>query len=265
MSLQEPAMTDCNQTASTLGFIHSTESFGLVDGPGVRFVIFMQGCPMRCRFCHNPDTWEIGRGTPVSAEELLKKALRFSSYWKQDGGITVSGGEPMVQMDFLTELFTLAKAEGIHTTLDTSGILFSKEPAVFGKIQKLLAVTDLILLDIKHIDDDAHQSLTGHSNRAILSFAQYLSEIGKPVWIRHVLVPGINDSDDQLARLSRFVASLSNVKRFEVLPYHTLGIPKWKKLNLSYSLEDVDPPSDELVSHANKILRTADYIGYLDK
>lgn len=256
-------MKDCNSNASTLGFIHSTESFGLVDGPGVRFVIFLQGCPMRCRFCHNPDTWEYGIGEQMSADDLLQKAMRYRSYWKENGGITATGGEPMVQMDFLIELFTLAKAEGIHTTLDTSGVLFSRNPAVFEKIQKLLSVTDLILLDIKHIDDASHRSLTTHSNEAILDFARYLSEIGKPVWIRHVLVPGINDSDEQLIRLSEFVSSLSNVKRFEVLPYHTLGVPKWEKLGISYSLEDVVPPSEDLVAHANTLLRTAEYTGYL--
>ncbi len=256
-------MQACNQTTSTLGLIHSTESFGLVDGPGVRFVIFLQGCPMRCRFCHNPDTWEIAGGEQVSADDLLQKALRYRSYWKDNGGITVTGGEPMVQMDFLTELFTLAKAEGVHTTLDTSGVLFTLEGAVFEKIQKLLAVTDLVMLDVKHIDDDAHRDLTAHSNKHILDFARYLDEIGKPVWIRHVLVPGINDKDEQLTRLSDFVASLSNVKRFEVLPYHTLGVPKWEKLGIDYSLKDVDPPSKELVDHANTLLRTAEYTGYL--
>lgn len=258
-------MTDCNQTNSTLGLIHSTESFGLVDGPGVRFVIFLQGCPMRCRFCHNPDTWEIGKGEQISAEALLQKATRYRSYWKDNGGITATGGEPMVQMDFLTELFTLAKADNIHTTLDTSGILFSREGAVFEKIQKLMAVTDLILLDIKHIDEESHRSLTKHSNKAILDFAHYLCEIDKPVWIRHVLVPGINDKDEQLERLSKFVSSLSNVQRFEVLPYHTLGVPKWEKLGIAYSLQEVDPPSAELVAHANEILRTSDYTGYLTK
>ena len=167
------------------GYIHSLESFGSVDGPGVRYVIFVSGCAMRCQFCHNPDTWDMKVGTPYTAEELLKKAVRYKGYWGKEGGITVSGGEPMLQLDFLTELFQKAKAQGIHTTLDTSGNPFTREGERFEKIRKLLEVTDLVMLDIKHIDDEQHKILTGQTNRNILDMARYLDEIGKPMWIRH--------------------------------------------------------------------------------
>ena len=174
-----------------LGAIHSIETFGLVDGPGVRYVIFMQGCHMRCKFCHNADTWKT-KEPDQSAEVVLKKALRYRPYWKDNGGITVSGGEPLLQIDFLIELFRLAKKEGVNTVLDTCGQPFTFEEPFFSKFKQLMNVTDLVLLDIKHIDEMAHKDLTGHTNSNILELAQYLSDIQKPVWIRHVLVPTIN-------------------------------------------------------------------------
>ena len=238
-----------------LGAIHSIETFGLVDGPGVRYVIFMQGCHMRCKFCHNADTWKV-KEPDQSAEAVLKKALRYRPYWKENGGITVSGGEPLLQIDFLIELFTQAKKEGVHTTLDTCGQPFTFEEPFFSKFKQLMKVTDLVLLDIKHIDEKAHKELTGHTNQNILEFAKYLSDIQKTVWIRHVLVPTINTDEVYLKRLHQFVAQLKNVERVEVLPYHTLGAYKWKELGLEYPLEGIPTPSDQQLQIANMILET---------
>ena len=181
---------------SVKGAIHSIETFGSVDGPGVRFVIFLKGCAMRCQYCHNPDTWKCGEQN-TDSETLLKRAMRYRSYWGKNGGITVSGGEPLLQIDFLLDLFQKAKKENIHTVLDTAGNPFTGE-GTFDKFQELMNVTDLILLDLKVYDEKKHRALTGKSNRNILDLAKYLSDIGKPVWIRHVLVPGINDSDEDL-------------------------------------------------------------------
>lgn len=238
----------------TKGYIHSLESFGSVDGPGVRFVIFTSGCAMRCQFCHNPDTWNMQSGTPYTADELIQKALKYRAYWGSKGGITVSGGEPLLQIDFLTELFKKAKEEGIHTTLDTSGNPFTREEPFFNKFRELMQYTDLILLDIKHIDEKQHEILTGQSNTNILELAGYLSEIKKPVWIRHVLVPERNDKDEYLDRLHDFISGLENVERVEVLPYHTLGTYKWKELGLKYPLEGIDPPTKERIKNAEQKL-----------
>ena len=236
------------------GYIHSTESFGSVDGPGVRFVIFTAGCPMRCQFCHNPDTWNMKTGTLTSTDDLIKKALRYRSYWGNEGGITVSGGEPLLQIDFLTELFKKAKENGIHTTLDTSGNPFTREEPFFSKFNELMQYTALILLDIKHIDEKEHIRLTGHTNKNILDLATYLSDMKKPVWIRHVLVPKRSDKDEYLDRLHEFILTLHNVERVEVLPYHTLGAYKWKELGMEYPLEGIDPPTAERVENARKRL-----------
>lgn len=238
----------------TKGYIHSLESFGSVDGPGVRYLIFLTGCAMRCQFCHNPDTWNMHSGTPYTADELITKALRYRSYWKSEGGITVSGGEPLLQIDFLLELFKKAKEKGIHTTLDTSGNPFTKEEPFFGKFQELMKYTDLILLDIKHIDDEQHKILTGQPNVNILELARYLDEIQKPVWIRHVLVPERSDKDEYLEKLHEFISTLDNVEKVEVLPYHTLGVYKWKELEMEYPLEGIEPPTKERVANAKRIL-----------
>ena len=236
------------------GYVHSLESFGSVDGPGVRYVIFLTGCAMRCQFCHNPDTWDMQKGTLYTTDELLETAKKYRSYWGKKGGITVSGGEPLLQIDFLTELFRKAKAEGIHTTLDTSGNPFTREEPFFQKFQELMKYTDLIMLDIKEIDDERHKRLTGCSNKNILDLAQYLSDIGKAVWIRHVLVPERSDYDEDLNKLGEFIKTLKNVERVEVLPYHTLGIFKWEELGYEYPLEGIDPPTNERVKNAQKIL-----------
>ena len=238
------------------GYIHSTESFGSVDGPGVRFVIFVAGCPMRCQFCHNPDTWNMQVGEQRSADELLAQATRYKSYWKDGGGITVSGGEPLMQMDFMIELFRKAKEKGINTTIDTSGAPFTREEPFFSKFNELMKYTDLMLVDIKHIDDEQHKILTGRTNENILDMARYLSDIGKPVWIRHVLVPERNDNDEYLEKLYDFISILKNVLKVEVLPYHTFGEYKWKELGYEYPLTGIEPPSKERIENANRILHT---------
>lgn len=232
--------------------VHSFESFGTVDGPGIRFVVFAQGCPMRCKYCHNPDTWEAGGGREIPAAEIAKEALKYKSYFARGGGVTVSGGEPLLQIDELVKLFTLLKEENIHTCVDTSGIVFREEDA---RYEKLLEVTDLFLLDIKHIDEAAHKALTGHSNSAPLAFAKYLSAHGKPMWIRHVLVPNVTDFDEQLIKLRAFLDTLATVERVEVLPYHTMGKVKYENLEIDYPLEGVLPPTQERIQNAKKILQ----------
>ena len=244
----------------TKGYIHSLESFGSVDGPGVRYVIFLSGCAMRCQFCHNPDTWNMQAGTPYTADELLEKALRYRSYWGSKGGITVSGGEPLLQIDFLLELFTKAKEKGVHITLDTCGNPFTREEPFFSKFEKLMEVTDLVMLDIKHMDEEQHVLLTGQKNDNILDMAKYLSDTGKSMWIRHVLVPERSDRDDYLWKLHDFIEKLDHVERVEVLPYHTLGVYKWKELGIPYGLEGIEPPTQERIQNANEILKTAKYL-----
>lgn len=235
------------------GYIHSFESFGTVDGPGIRFVVFMQGCPMRCLYCHNPDAWQTGCGSRYTAEEVAAAALKYKSYISNGGGVTVSGGEPLIQIDFVTELFSLLKQNGVHTALDTSGITFNANDT--KKTDKLLSCTDLVLLDIKHIDDDEHKKLTGRSNANVLAFARYLSEKGKDAWIRHVLVENITDDDKYLHRLKEFLNTLTNVKKVEVLPYHGMGEAKYEKLGIPYPLKGAAPPRIDRVENAKLILK----------
>ena len=236
------------------GRIHSFESFGTVDGPGIRFVVFLQGCPLRCQYCHNPDTWGAG-GTEYSAEDVIARVLRYKNYFGDKGGVTVTGGEPLLQIDFVIELFTKLKAKGIHTCVDTSGITFDFEnPESVDKHKKLTEVTDLFLLDIKHIDDEACKKLTGKGNARTLAFAKFLSEQGKKLWIRQVLVPGITDGEDDLKRTRAFIDTLKTVEKVEVLPYHTLGLVKYEKLGYEYPLKDIQAPSKESVAAAKRIL-----------
>lgn len=232
--------------------IHSFESFGTVDGPGIRFVVFVQGCPMRCKYCHNPDTWDTGGGTETPVEDIAKEALKYKSYFGNKGGVTVSGGEPLLQLDELIKLFTLLKQQNIHTCVDTSGICFREEDP---RYEKLLEITDLFLLDIKHIEDGAHKSLTGHSNASPKAFAKFLSGRNKPMWIRHVLVPGITDDDAQLLQLREFLDTLETVEKVEILPYHTMGEVKYKNIGIEYPLKGVLPPDRERIENANNILR----------
>lgn len=278
-----------SEKKQVLGYVHSTESFGAVDGPGIRFVVFLQGCKMRCKYCHNPETWNLvtdysklysdetidaereelekkieentkllkDKGVKIEArtpEDLLKQALRYKPYWKNGGGITVSGGEALLQMDFLIEFFKLAKAEGIHTTIDTAGNPFTREEPFFSKFNELMNLTDLFLLDIKQINDDKHRDLTGFSNSNILDLAQYLSDQGKHMWIRHVLVPTITTDEDDLRKTKEFIDTLKTVDKVEVLPYHKLGITEWERLGIPYKLEGIDPPTDEEQKLAKSIL-----------
>lgn len=241
-----------------LGRINKLETFGSVDGPGVRFVVFVQGCPMRCQFCHNPETWDFkgdkAGAYDISAQDLLKKALRYQSYWGKDGGITVSGGEPLAQMDFLIEFFEAAKAAGVHTCIDTSGVNFVRNEPYFGKFKRLMDATDLLLVDIKNIDPTEHKKLTGHDNKNILDMFRYLDEIHKPIWIRHVLVPGGSDNDELLIKTREFIDTLHNVQKVEVLPYHALALAKYQELGIDYALKDVKSPSPDRIENAKKIL-----------
>ena len=222
------------------GFIHSIETFGSVDGPGIRYVVFMQGCPMRCLYCHNPDTWTIGKGREVEAEELIREYEKNKMFYR-NCGITVTGGEPLLQIDFLTELFSLAKARGVHTCLDTSGITYSDcNTAYREKLDKLMKVTDLVMLDIKHIDPIKHREITSRDNSGILAFARYLADKGVPVWIRHVIVKGYTDDPEHLRSLGRFIGGLRNVKALDVLPYHSMGEKKYSELGIDYPLAGME-------------------------
>lgn len=248
-----------NEDRNIKGNVHSLESFGSVDGPGVRYVIFTQGCGLRCKFCHNPDTWSRDINKEYTSDELIETVLRYKGYWGEEGGITVSGGEPLLQIDFLLELFSKAKEHGVHTVIDTAGQPFTREEPFFGKFNELMKYTDLILLDIKEIDEERHKKLTGFTNKNILDMAKYLSEIEKPVWIRHVLVPEYSDFDEDLVKLNAFIESLNNVEKVEVLPYHTMGVFKWDELGLNYPLKGINPPTKERIENANKLLCTSKY------
>lgn len=245
--------------SDTIGKIHSIETFGLVDGPGVRYVLFLQGCHMRCQYCHNPETWtlEVGNGVGVgefTPEEAFKKAMRYKPYWGSNGGITVSGGEPLLQIDFVTEFFRLAKEKGIHTTMDTSGNPFTEEPEYLKKFDKLLEVTDLFMLDIKEMEEEKHKKLTGHTNANILAMGDYIAAHGNEMWIRHVLVPGLTDDEEGLRMLRKKIDGWKSVSRVEVLPYHTLGLFKWENLGVDYPLEGVRTPTEDEVKKAEDIL-----------
>lgn len=233
------------------GYIHSTESFGTVDGPGIRFVVFFQGCPMRCQYCHNPDTWKLKAGQKRTVESLLDEYEGLKEFLKS-GGITATGGEPLMQMEFVTELFREAKNRGIHTCLDSSGIMFSEDKKV--EYDELMKYTDLVMLDIKHIDDEEHKKLTGHSNKNILAFAEYLRDIGKEIWIRHVVVPGITLNEKYLKRLGYFIGGLDNLKALDILPYHTMGVVKYEQLNMKYPLEGIEAATKEQAVWAKNIV-----------
>ncbi|MCR5707399.1 MAG: pyruvate formate lyase-activating protein [Ruminococcus sp.] len=233
------------------GRIHSTESFGTVDGPGIRYVVFFQGCPLRCRYCHNPDTWDFSGGTEVTAEELMREYDSYKEFLTS-GGITATGGEPLAQPEFLAELFRLAKSKGVHTCLDTSAGVYSPENS--AKIDEALRYTDLVMLDIKHIDNERHKLLTGIGNTNILRFAEHLRDLDIPVWIRHVVVPDITDSHDELFRLGEFLSTLKNLKALDVLPYHDMAKPKYERLGIPYPLPDTPPLPKEKAIEARKII-----------
>ena len=225
------------------GYIHSTESFGTVDGPGIRFVIFMQGCPLRCKYCHNPDTWELRQGTEMTSDELIALYQKNKAFYSK-GGITVTGGEPLLQIDFLLELFTKAKELGIHTCIDTSGITYSPDNESYNKkLVALMKLTNLVMLDIKHIDSKKHKELTGYFNENILAFAEFIDSMGTEICVRHVVVDGITDSADDLKALGRFIGKLKHLRYLDVLPYHTMGVNKYRDLGLEYPLEGIQPTS----------------------
>ena len=234
------------------GNIHSFETFGTVDGPGVRFVVFFQGCPMRCLYCHNPDTWDFAQNKTCSVDEILDKYDGIKEFLSS-GGITATGGEPLAQIDFLIELFKLAKEKNIHTALDTSGILFNKNDT--KKFDELIKYTNLVMLDIKHIDDDEHKKLTGHSNKNVLDFAKYLSNNNIDMWIRHVVVPDITYNEQYLKQLGEFIAQLKGFKALDILPYHDMAREKYKNLNLDYPLECSPLTKEEAINARNIILK----------
>ncbi len=234
-----------------VGYLHSVETFGTLDGPGIRYVLFFQGCHLKCLFCQNRDTWERRPGRIVTVPELIAEFKRYKAYMNSSGGgITASGGDPILQPDFVAALFTAARREGIHTTLDTSGVT-----RITPAVEALLSESDLVLLDIKHIDSEAHRVLTGHSNERVLAFARHLEAIGKPTWIRHVIVPGFTDSDESAERTAAFVRELDNVERVELLPYHEYGAHKWEAVGETYPLEAVEPPTAERMNALRDVFR----------
>lgn len=233
----------------TTGRIHSIETFGTVDGPGIRSILFFQGCPLRCKYCHNRDTWDVKDGTEYTAEELIDNVSRYSSYWRSSGGgITASGGEATLQADFLAELFAIAKERDIHTCLDTSGFVDIE------KIDKVLDNTDLVLLDIKHMNEEEAKNLTGVGIEKTLKLARHLDERNIPIWLRHVLVPGVTDSEENLSQIGELAASLNNIDRLEILPYHTMGVHKWENMGLNYELKDVRDADADDVARAAEII-----------
>lgn len=236
------------------GRIHSLESFGTVDGPGVRFVVFVQGCPMRCAYCHNPDTWEMNAGTLMEPAYIIEQYERNISFYK-GGGITVTGGEPLMQVDFLIDLFTLAKEKNIHTCIDTSGIAFNPDnAALVAKMDRLMELTDLVMLDIKHIDPEKHLELTSQPNTNILKFAEYLNKRKVDMWIRHVVVPGITDDDDYLFQLGYFIGQFDNLKALDALPYHTMGETKYDKLGMEYKLAGVPAMDKQILLEKKEVI-----------
>lgn len=233
------------------GYIHSIESFGTVDGPGTRYVVFFQGCPLRCLYCHNPDTWEMKGGKEVTVEDLLDDFKKKEAFYK-NGGITVTGGEPLLQIDFVTELFKECKKRGIHTNIDTSGITFSEN--TLEKFDELIKYTDLVMLDIKHIDKDKHKELTRSDNENILNFLAYLNESKIDVWIRHVVLENEFDDEIYLKRLGKFLGQFDNIKAIDMLSYHTMGVSKYESMELKYPLEGLEKTSKEKTIEARNIV-----------
>jgi pyruvate formate lyase activating enzyme len=232
--------------------VHSVETFGTVDGPGIRYVLFLKGCPLRCKYCHNPDTWTLESNDLRTVSQLVDDIKRYFVFIKR-GGVTVSGGEPLLQIDFLIEFFKELKKLNIHTCIDTTGIIY-KDEQTNEKLEELLNYTDLVLLDLKQIDNEKHKKLTGLPNKNILEFARYLSDKKIPVWIRHVLVPDITTDETDLRKLRAFLDTLENVEKVEVIPYHTMGIYKYDNLGIEYPLKGVNPPTKTQIELAKSIL-----------
>ena len=237
------------------GRIHSLESFGTVDGPGTRFVVFVQGCPMRCAYCHNPDTWAMTGGKQIEVSEIIEQYERNKPFYANGGGITVTGGEPLMQVDFLIDFFTIAKQNNVHTCIDSSGIAFKPNNTEFiKKLDKLMELTELVMLDIKHIDPEKHKELTSQPNDGILAFAEYLNKKNVDMWIRHVVVPGLTDDDKYLYDLGYFIGQFSNLKALDVLPYHTMGETKYQKLGIDYKLKGVPAMGKDKVVEKKQVI-----------
>ena len=228
------------------GRIHSFQSLGTVDGPGVRAVVFMQGCPLRCACCHNPDTWDLGGGKIVSAEEIFRKIQRLRAYFGKDGGVTVSGGEPLLQADFVAELFRLCRADGISCALDTSGCIYNES------VERLLSLTDLVLLDYKYTNDTDYKKYTGMSMQSAEDFLARLDALGKRVWIRQVIIPTLNDSEESVRRLYALSERYSCIEKTELLPFRKLCVEKYRALGIDFSLENIPEASDELIESLKK-------------
>ena len=236
---------------ANLGRIHSLESFGTVDGPGIRFVVFMQGCPLRCQFCHNPDTWEVNKGTEYTPDDLMEEILKYKSYMDYSGGgVTFTGGEPLLQVEFILEVSKMCKSRGISVTIDTSGFVFN------DTVEELLNYTDLVLLDIKNYDPIVYKTVTGVSLSPTLKFLEFLKKNNKATWIRYVVVPQLTDNLDSVRKLSEHLDEYSNVERIELLAFHKMGEYKWQELGLDYKLTDTKEPSRELMEKVTEILST---------
>lgn len=230
--------------------VHSIESFGTVDGPGIRFIVFLQGCNLQCKYCHNRDTWDLKGGQERSLEDILKQVEKYKNYIMPEGGVTVTGGEPLLQVDFLIQFFKELKERGIHTCIDTSGMV-----PLTDRVKELLELTDLVLLDIKHIDSEKCKKLVGVSNKLELEFARYLSDNNIKMWIRQVIIPGYTDDEQDLLKLKEFINTLKTVEKIELLPYHSMGKYKWNRLNIKYELEDVREATQEDIDKASKLLK----------
>lgn len=233
------------------GRIHSIESMGLVDGPGIRTVVFMQGCNLRCQYCHNPDTWDLNGGKEMSAEEIVKKVKRFKPYFKDTGGVTFSGGEPLLQKEFLLEMLKLCKAEGIHTCIDTAGY-------VDGDFSEILKYTDLVLFDVKHFEEEKYRELVRGDIKKGINFLKQVEEAGVPIWIRHVVVPGLTDGEEHMAQLGEVIKKINNVDKIELLPFHQLGENKYDGLGIEYPLKGVKPMDKEKVKEYEAVLKMAE-------
>lgn len=260
MSSPEPATNASNEA---FAYSNKIESFGLVDGPGVRSILFLSGCPLRCLYCHNPEMQDPKCGSPLNVFEAYEKLTRFKGYWGKKGGITVSGGEPLTHLDFLIELGKMAKKDGVGYVIDTSGISFRKDKEYLKKFDELLKVADLFLLDLKALDPSLHKKITGLDNANILALYDYLDEKGFPIWVRYVLVPGLTDDENVLKESSLFLKKHKNVRRLEVLPYHSLAIPKYEELHREYLLKDTPTPTKEEIERANRLLDSNYFSAYL--
>lgn len=238
---------------SVKGRIHSFESCGTVDGPGIRFITFLQGCLMRCLYCHNRDTWDLDGGTEITVEDLMKEVVTYRHFMNASGGgVTASGGEAILQAEFVRDWFRACKEEGIHTCLDTNGFVRRYDPV----IDELLDVTDLVMLDLKQLDDDIHKNLVGVSNHRTLEFARHLAKRNQKTWIRYVVVPGYSADDRSAHLLGEFTQNMTNIEKIELLPYHELGKHKWTVLGEEYKLDGVKPPSTEVMDNVKAILES---------